>query len=188
MQNDEPRTIKLYGELAVKFGAIHKFVCHSTAEAMQAMGHMVPGFRQHLAESKQRNVEYAVFVGEENIGEDALDAPAGNEVIRIAPVIGGSGRGVQLIGGIVLAVVGAVTYNPYLISAGVGLAIGGAVQYLVQIPDGNTGTNSVDNGASYNFNGPVNVTAQGNPIPVLYGELITGSVTVSGDMYAENQQ
>ena len=75
-----------------------------------------------------------------------------------------------------------------MISAGVGLAIGGAVQYLVQIPDGNTGTNSVDNGASYNFNGPVNVTAQGNPIPVLYGELITGSVTVSGDLYSEEQQ
>ncbi|GHZ69292.1 Putative phage tail assembly protein [Vibrio cholerae] len=188
MHNESPRVVRLYGKLGAKFGRVHHFVCNTPAEAVLALTAMVPGFKKEMMESRDNGVDYAVFIGKENIGEDCLDAPAGQHEIRIAPVISGSGRGFQVVAGVVLAAVGAYTSNPYLVSAGIGLAVGGAVQYMVKIPDGNTGTESAENGASYNFNGPVNVTAQGNPIPVLYGELITGSVTVSGDMYSENQQ
>jgi predicted phage tail protein len=38
------------------------------------------------------------------------------------------------------------------------------------------------------MNGAVNVQAQGNPEPLAYGEVIAGSVVVSGGMYAEDQQ
>lgn len=188
MLDEKPKTIRLYGKLGTKFGREHKFVCRSTAEAMAALCHMVKGFKQELMESKDKGISYAVFIGKENIDEDGLKAPVGNNDIRIAPVVSGSGRGLQLVGGIVLAVVGFYTANPYLIAAGVGLAAGGAVQYLTKISTGNTSVDSVDNGASYNFNGPVNVSAQGNPVPVHYGEMIVGSITVSGDMYAEDQQ
>ena len=44
-----------------------------------------------------------------------------------------------------------------------------------------------DNGASYNFNGPVNTTAQGNPVPLLYGEMFVGSATISAGIYSEDQ-
>lgn len=187
MQNEKPRTIRLYGKLGAKFGRVHKFVCNSPREAASALCAMVPGFKQEMMESKDKGIEYAVFIGKENISEEALGALAGNKDIRIAPVIAGSGRGFQVVAGVALAVVGAYTLNPYLFAAGFGLAVGGAAQYLTKIPEGNTGT-EVDNGASYNFNGPVNLTAQGNPIPVLYGEMIVGSITVSGDMYSEDQQ
>lgn len=43
-----------------------------------------------------------------------------------------------------------------------------------------------DNGASYNFNGPVNTTAQGNPVPLLYGEMFVGSATISAGIYSED--
>lgn len=185
MQNERPRTIRLYGKLGAKFGRVHKFVCSSPREAASALCAMIPGFKQEMMESKDKGIEYAVFIGRENISEEVLDAPAGSKDIRIAPVIAGSGRGFQVIAGVALAVVGGITGNPYLLAVGVSLAVGGAMQYLTKIPEGNTGT-EVDNGASYNFNGPVNVTAQGNPIPVLYGEMIVGSITVSGDMYSED--
>ncbi|WPK51694.1 tail assembly protein [Vibrio fluvialis] len=188
MQNETPRTVRLYGKLGAKFGRVHKFVCNTPAEAVRALSAMVPGFQQEMMESRARGIDYAVFIGKDNITEDCLDAPAGGQDIRIAPIISGSGRGFQVVAGVALAAIGAYTYNPYLVSAGLALAVGGAVQYMVKVPNGNTGTESADNGASYNFNGPVNVTAQGNPIPTLYGELITGSVTVSGDMYSETQQ
>jgi predicted phage tail protein len=38
--------------------------------------------------------------------------------------------------------------------------------------------------ASYLFNGPVNTTEQGNPVPVLYGRLIVGSQVVSASVCA----
>lgn len=190
MQNETPRTVRLYGKLGVKFGRVHKFVCNTPAEAVRALFAMIPGFKQEMMESRGHGVDYAVFIGKENITEDCLDAPAGSQDIRIAPIISGSGRGFQVIAGVALMVasIWSGPSAPQVFAAGLALAVGGAVQYMVKVPNGNTGTESADNGASYNFNGPVNVTAQGNPIPVLYGELITGSVTVSGDMYSEAQQ
>ena len=186
MHNESPRVVRLYGKLGAKFGRVHHFVCNTPAEAVLALTAMVPGFKKEMMESRDNGVDYAVFIGKENISEDCLDAPAGQHEIRIAPVVSGSGRGFQVVAGAVLMI--ASIWYPPLFAPGLALAVGGAVQYMVKIPDGNTGTESAENGASYNFNGPVNVTAQGNPIPVLYGELITGSVTVSGDMYSENQQ
>ena len=41
--------------------------------------------------------------------------------------------------------------------------------------------------ALHNFNGPVNTTAQGNPVPVIYGEMIVGSATISAGIYSEDQ-
>lgn len=190
MQNETPRKVRLYGKLGAKFGRVHQFVCSTPAEAVSALSAMVPGFKKEMMESRDNGVDYAVFIGKENIGEDCLDAPAGKNDIRIAPIIAGSGRGFQVIAGAAL-MIGSFWLGPaapYVFNAGLALAVGGAVQYLVNVPSGNTGTDSVDNGASYNFNGPVNVTAQGNPVPVLYGELVTGSITVSGDMYSEDQQ
>jgi predicted phage tail protein len=40
---------------------------------------------------------------------------------------------------------------------------------------------------SYAFNGPVNMQAQGNPVPVAYGETWTGSAVISGGIFSEDQ-
>jgi predicted phage tail protein len=44
-----------------------------------------------------------------------------------------------------------------------------------------------ENKASYNFNGPINTTAQGNPVPLGYGRKIVGSAVVSAGIYSEDQ-
>jgi predicted phage tail protein len=183
MSDEFVRTVRLYGKLGTKFGRVHKFVCSTPAQAASALAAMVPGFKQEMMESRGKGVDYAVFIGKDNIDEDCLDAPAGKHEIRIAPVISGSGRGLKVIAGGALMV--ASIWYPPAFAPGLALATAGAVEYMVKTPVGNTGTESAENGASYNFNGPVNVTAQGNPIPVLYGEMIVGSTTVSGDMYSE---
>ncbi|SAI70462.1 Phage-related protein%2C tail component [Bordetella ansorpii] len=67
------------------------------------------------------------------------------------------------------------------------LALGGITQMLAPQQRGLSTRDSPDNGASYNFNGPVNTTAQGNPVPVLYGEMFVGSAVVSAGIYAEDQ-
>lgn len=43
-----------------------------------------------------------------------------------------------------------------------------------------------DNRASYIFNGAVNLTAQGNPVPILYGRMRVGSVVVSAGLSVED--
>lgn len=203
---DRLRTIRLYGWLGARFGRVHRFVCTDTAGAIRALCQMVPGFQAALFESKDKGIGYACFVGKENIAEEGLAYPVGMDDIRIAPVIQGSGRGgaFQIIlgaalvaaafftGGATLAASGAIAFSgvagQMAFMLGVGMILGGVTQLLTKQQTGLSGVNSPDNGASYNFNGPVNVTAQGNPVPLLYGEMTTGSVTVSGDMYSEDQQ
>ncbi len=204
-QTEKLRTIRLYGKLGAEFGRVHQFVCNDTAGAVRALCQMVPGFQRFLNESKDKGLGYACFIGKQNIGEEGLSYPAGNDDIRIAPVILGSGRGgffqiilgAALIGGAFLTggaslAGGSLAFSGWAgqlaFNLGVAMVLGGVSQLLTKQPQGLTSVESPDNGASYNFNGPVNVTAQGNPAPVLYGEVIVGSVTVSADMFAEDQQ
>lgn len=192
------RTIKLYGPLA-RFGRTHQFVCVDTAGAIRAMCSMVPGFESFMLSSKEKGLGFACFLGKKNLSEDQLTYPAGDDEIRIAPIVLGSGRGglFSIILGV--ALVGAAFFTggtsiaawsalqTGLGVAGVAMVLTGVSQFLVKQPKGLVAADK-ENKESYNFNGVVNTTAQGNPVPVCYGELIVGSVVGGGDMYSEDLQ
>lgn len=55
------------------------------------------------------------------------------------------------------------------------LAMAGITEMLT--PKGLSARDRPKNGASYTFNGPVNTTAQGNPVPLGYGRMIIGSAS-----------
>lgn len=182
------RTIRLYGKLGAQFGRVHRLAVDSTAEAIRALCVLVPGFERELMTSRDRGVRYACFVGKQNIGKDDLLLRAGGDDIRIAPVLTGSKRGglIQTIVGAVLIVVGVYTGIQPLTQLGISMVIGGVVQMLSPQPKSGS-DKSDENGASYNFTGPVNTTAQGSPVPVLYGRMIVGSAVISAGILAEDQ-
>lgn len=192
---DKLRTIRLYGALGAKFGREFRLAVNSTAEAMRALCVQLPGFSAYLNSAKDRGVVFAVFLGKRNIGEGQLHDPPGQQEIRIAPVLQGAKRAgvLQTIVGAVLVVVG-VVLNAYtgfsgtpFINLGIAMIAGGVVQMLSPQPKGLGSKDSADNQASYSFNGPVNTQAQGNPVPVGYGECWGGSAVISGGVYAEDQ-
>lgn len=193
--SEKIRTIRLYGKLGTRFGRVHRLAVANAAEAARALCVLLPGFKQELLTSEERGIRYAVFVGKENIGEERLREPPGGQDIRIAPVLQGSKRGgvLQVIVGVALVVVGAVVsyfgggLGAPLMKLGAAMILGGVVQMLSPQPKGLSARDSPDNGASYNFNGPVNTTAQGNPVPILYGRMMVGSAVISGGIYAEDQ-
>ncbi|WP_454056027.1 tail assembly protein [Cupriavidus sp. Marseille-Q8015] len=194
--SEKIRTIRLYGKLGAKFGRVHRLAVDSAAEAARALCVMLPGFRQELASSEERGIRYAVFVGKDNLSKERLHEPPGGHDIRIAPVLQGSKRAgiFQVIAGAVLVVVGAVlTYFGFgavgvpLMKFGGAMILGGVTQMLSPQPRGLSAKDSPNNGASYNFNGPVNTSAQGNPVPILYGRMMVGSAVISGGIYAEDQ-
>ncbi|WP_312588955.1 tail assembly protein [Comamonas terrigena] len=204
--SDELRTIRLYGYLGARFGRVHRLAVASTAEAVQALCVVLPGFEHELMTSKDRGVGYACFLGRRNLGEDRLNDPAGGEDIRIAPIVQGSKRGglFTLVLGAALFFVapylvnpatatllgegGAIAFGAGVASAGKLLMLSGVIQAISPQQKGVSTQDGPDNGASYNFNGPVNTTAQGNPVPVIYGELFIGSATVSAGIHSEDQQ
>ena len=205
--NDEKlRTIRLYGYLGKMFGRVHQLAVSSTAEAIRALCVTCPGFEKELMTSKDRGIGYACFIGKKNITEDHLGHPVGDSDIRIAPIVQGSKSGglFSIIIGAALLITAPMLVNPATMamlgeggammlgagvaSAGKMLMLSGVVQALSPQQKGLSTRDGPDNGASYNFNGPVNTTAQGNCVPLLYGELIVGSATISAGIFSEDQQ
>ncbi|KAB2164006.1 tail assembly protein, partial [Cronobacter sakazakii] len=172
----------------------------SPAEACRALSVILPGFEQYMQTAHLRGLRFAVFRGKKNIGQDELKHNSGEEDIRIAPVISGSKRGgvLQTILGAVL-VVGALALGPVGIGAiagstamsiglmGGSMMIGGVVQMLSPQPGGLASRQDPDNAPSYAFGGPVNTTAMGNPVGLLYGEREIGGAIVSAGIYTNDQ-
>lgn len=201
---DTLRTIRLYGKLGAQFGRVHRLAVASTAEAVRALCILKPGFERELMTSRDRGISYACFLGKTNIGGDELHLSGGGEDIRIAPVTAGAKSSflgtlmlgaALVVGGWAIAGLSAFTGAGaigYAIGASVTqfgylTMIGGVIQALSPQQAGISAKDGPDNGASYNFNGPVNTTAQGNPVPVLYGRMIVGSAVISGGILAQDQ-
>lgn len=189
------RTIRLYGLLGARFGRKFRLAVSNPAEAVRALCVLLPGFQQYLMGAKAKGMEFAVFVGRQNLSKEQLHDPPGNDDIRIAPVLVGSKRGgiLQTILGVVLIVVGVWTQNYQLVFQGGVMVLGGVAQMLAPQPKGLGAKDSAENTPNYSMNGAVNTQAQGNPVPAPYGGhdtkgMFVGSAVISGGIYAEDQQ
>ncbi|HHR5900625.1 TPA: tail assembly protein [Providencia alcalifaciens] len=197
------KTIRLYGVLGAKFGREHRLAIDSPREAIKALSILYDGFEQFLANAHLRGLEFAVFKGKRNIAKDELHLDTSEE-IRIAPVIKGSKRGGFFQTVIGVALIAAATYFTGGLGAaftaggwagaaamsGAAMAIGGIVQMLSPQPRGLSMRQDADNKPSYAFGGAVNTTAQGNPVPLLYGlgRREIGGAVISAGIYTEDQK
>ncbi len=68
------------------------------------------------------------------------------------------------------------------------MMLGGIVQMLSPQPAGLASKQDAENRASYAFGGVTNTTAQGNPVPLLYGRRRIGGAIISAGIYVEDQQ
>lgn len=186
------KTIKLYGVLGKKFGKEFKLAVESTREAVKALSVQVPGFEQFMLNAHEQGLAFAIFQDDENISEDQIDFDTGAKVIKIVPkVIGAGGNGgvLQLVLGAVLIVAGfwtgGVTSNlgVALIGAGAGMVVGGIAQMLTPKADAQD-QNQDGNRANKSFGGAVTTIAQGNPVPILYGQREVGGFIVNAGQFA----
>ncbi len=198
--NDKTRLVRLYGWLGARFGREHRLAVTSPAEAVRALCVLLPGFEKALSDSEQNGVRFACFAGRRNLSEDELRHPVGRDTIRIAPILAGAKNGgvfQTVLGAVLIAV--AAFYAGGLAAAfqagglvqatatlGLSMMLGGIAQMLSPQQRVLSARDGPENGASYNFNGPVNTTAQGNPVPLLYGEMFVGSATISAGIYSED--
>lgn len=200
---ETPREIRLYGRAGVLFGRVHYAVVNNTADAVRYLCQMIPGFHSYLARSADAGIGFACFIGKQNIDETQLDYPVGKSPIRIAPIIRGSKRGglfsivlgaaligVSFIPGLNVAVwAGAsATWATVAFGMGASLLLSGVQAMMAPRPNSMAVPNSPENKPSYNFSGPVTTYAQGNAMPLLYGEMHTGSARLSASIISEDQQ
>lgn len=199
------RTVRLYGVLGARFGREFKLAVNSPREAAHALSMMIPGFREFMRDAKSKGMEFAVFIGKQNLRQDQINDPPGRDDIRIAPVLVGSKRGgiLQTIVGAVLVVAGtlitglsygwAAPVGGAMVNLGWGMVVGGVVQMLSPQPKGLGAKDSAENAPSYSMNGTVNTQAPGSPVPYAFGGhdtkgMFVGSAVISGGILAEDQQ
>jgi predicted phage tail protein len=192
------RRIKLYGPLAKFIGKRELQADVATpAEAVRFLVANWPELEKHMADQF-----YKVALGKEEleIGDhpEQLHYPAGQSDIRIIPVAAGAGKigrilaGVALIaltivtggfGGAAIGLFGAGTMTVASLAVGIGasLILGGVAELLMPVPKPPTvGRDSEDDPRkSYSFSGIQNTARNGVPVPIVYGQTLVGSVTVS---------
>lgn len=189
------KTIKLYGILAKKFGKEFRLDVENTREAMRALSVQVSGFEHFMLHAHEQGLEFAVFQDKQNISETELDMSTSAKVIKVVPKVKGAGGAVQTIIGAVLVVVGIVVtgmsfgsagaVGAALIGAGVGMMVGGIAMMLMPKIE-NQDQNQDGNKANKGFGGAVTTVAQGNPVPVLYGQREVGGFIASAGQYPED--
>lgn len=193
------KTIELHGILAKKFGRYFKLQVKSAKEAVHAIAVQIPAFRQFMNDSETLGYRFAVFNGKKrnertNIGENELNDTTTASHIHIVPkIIGSGGKAfgwLQVVAGVALiatgfgAGIGAGLVNWSLVGAGAGLLLGGVSTLLMPTPKldpANDDGNKPNNG----FGGAVTTVAQGNPVPILYGERDVGGFVASAGIYVE---
>lgn len=187
------KTIKLYGILAKKFGKEFHLAVDNTREAMRALCVQVPGFEHFMLHAHEQGLEFAVFQDKQNISETELDMSTSAKVIKVVPKVKGAGGDgiLQTILGAVMVVVGVVAmaygqaWGANLVGAGIGMMVGGIAMMLMPKID-NQDQNQDGNKANKGFGGAVTTVAQGNPVPVLYGQREVGGFIASAGQYPED--
>ena len=193
------RKIKLHGKLA-------EFVGHKEFEAeVSSVGNAVsfllnnfPQLERHMSPNY-----YQVKVGDYSIDETEIHHPVGQQDIHFVPVIAGAGRGglgklllgavligaaflmpagsgLTLLEGIKagsLAKVGMLTKT--MLYVGASLALQGVTELLFPLPKDNGFDSEQDPKLSFSFSGLQNTSRAGVPVPIVYGEIMTGSVVIS---------
>jgi len=190
------KIIELHGVLRDKFGQYFTLDVQTAHEATYALGCQLPEFRQFMLDAEDNGMAFAVFADDDNLSVDDIDCITDAEVIHIVPRLIGSGVGdiLQLVAGAILIGVGmlnplgwAVATTTALTGAGIGLMVGGIAGLLMPTPtldnqdrDGNR--------ANKGFGGAVTTVAQGNPVPILYGERDIGGFYASAGIYSEDDK
>ena len=202
------RKIKLYGELAEFVG--HKefeVKADTLASAVSFLINNFEGIEKYMSPKY-----YQVKVGNYVIDESEIDYPIGKQDIHFVPAISGAGRGFGkiLLGaaliGLAIAAPGAgfsfgskgvgfiaTGAAPSAFMAGVGnlgiaLVLTGVSEMLTPLPKRQEFNSEEDPRLSFSFGGTQQTGRAGTPVPLVFGEIFTGSVVISGSVDTEQVQ
>jgi len=200
------RKLKLYGELAEFVG--HKEFEIQVDSLAKAVSFLVNNFPQ--VEKYMNPQHYQVKVGNYAVNKDEIHHPIGQEDIHIVPVISGAGRGFGkiLLGAALIAGAfflpasipgGAAKFTleaglsggfiaKSMVYLGASLAIMGVSEMLFPMPKPKEFKSEQDPQLSFSFSGTQNTSRAGTPVPIVYGEIVTGSVVISGAIDTQQVQ
>lgn len=182
--------IRFYGSLE-RFGSEFNLEVTTAGEAIKALMHQVKGLSDKL-----RRGYYKVRISEKYLTTETLEKGLHQELtdgdtIHLIPTVKGAGGKVQAIAGAVL-IGAAILAGPIglgLIGAstamlagavGASMLLGGVAQMMIKPPSMPNPTESAEGKSkTTSFSSLGNFAVDGQPCPLAYGEILTGSVVIS---------
>ena len=188
------RRVYLEGELGERFG--REFVTAATTyqEIIKCIDANRPGFRQYLVDCHENDVGFTLDTAGKEIDElDDLILPLNEGDVTITSIPAGSKSGIAKILAAIVIISLMLMYPQLALFQGMtgkiiaGFAVGLALQGLAQIMAPDPSVDDPNNPENYLFNGAQLNMEEGDPMPLLYGELrVPGrqaSLHVTGGSY-----
>ena len=196
------RKIKLHGELADFLGQDEfEAVVKTTAQAVKFLITNFPKLEAYMS-----NRYYQVLVGDNEIDQGQIHDPVGKSEIHFVPVISGAGgssfqriliggaligasflfpgagifgkAGAELTGGVVTGF--AAKVGTAISTIGGAMVLSGVTEILFPLPTPEEQED--DPRISFNFSGVQNTSRAGTAHPIVYGEIVCGSVVISASV------
>lgn len=176
------KIVKLYGHLGKTFGRVHLLDVRTPAEAVRALSANFPDFKKYLITHSEPG--YRVLLNKTSTVE--LHYPIDTQTISIVPVVAGGGKFFGVILGVALIVaapglattplfgIAGLTASGIASQIGVSLVLTGVSSLLFAPPKPQAQDGEKGPKRNY-FNGPLNLSQQGNPVPLAYGQITVGS-------------
>lgn len=189
IQCQPKRTVKFYGSLAkaLRRRSFSAVGLNSASEVMRCLLSNFPQLGSHM-----RGRHYSVVMNGRAISKNELDDPVGdNHEIHIIPAICGAGGGplTSILTGIALIGAGLLFpfAAPFLTPLGIGLALQGVAQLISPTPNDIPESTDPSN-RSYNFSSIQQTSREGVPVPLVYGDIVTGSVVLSVNIEEDEEE
>ena len=194
------KKIKFYGPLK-DFLGYEELEAHvnSVGQTMRFLITNFPELEKHMADNT-----YKVLINQDQIDETQINDPIGQSTVHIVPVVTGAGgnmgrilTGAALIGASFLfpgagmfgtySVTGAAAVKGGILTGigtltsaiGAAMVLGGVSDMLFPKPKMPEFSSPNDPRISFGFSGTQNPSRAGTPVPLVYGEIFTGSVVIS---------
>ncbi|MGF6877359.1 tail assembly protein [Paraburkholderia sp. MM5477-R1] len=180
--------VKFYGDLGQRFGRSFRLDVHSPGEALHALQVMVPGLRAYFRQYATR--AFRVRGPHQDYDGSDISYPLSRGVLKVVPLVEGAGAWGKVLAGIGIVAIGVLsggTLMPALVSIGLSLALSGVAQMLAPRAAATATPEKADNQPSLAFDGAVNTTGQGGPVPLGYGRMLIGSQIISVGFSTNNE-
>jgi predicted phage tail protein len=163
-------TIRIYGQLAKQLGQrVFEAAISTPAEAFRFLMANFPETRRYIV-----NQRYAICIGSCQLTRyEQLHDPLGQQELRIIPIFSGNDI-FGFLGNVLSAAVPVVA--TIAVSVGASYLAAALQQPAPQVA---VAKSSAATRVNFSFNGVQNTAQAGVPIPIVYGEVITGSVIIS---------
>jgi predicted phage tail protein len=178
VMSEQLREICLYGHLGKKFGRIQWFAVESAQEAIMAMCMVLDGFERELMAHADG---YLVFAGKKDkdglLSEKMIGVKlSAHESVYIVPVVQGSNWFSDMVHG------ATDIFMKVTMLGWINKPVADAVK--PKIPSVSTPGQAPESIPSFAFGSIANYTDQGVAVPIVYGEVIAGSVVASQGLSA----